>query len=358
MSVRALVRGLLVGSLLVLAGCLPYSCQRTANEALFPADSTSRRVADTVPADTLRPVGASTGTKAHPLAYPRTVRFVEGSVAVSDAERNSLFRFGPDGTFRREVADEAFAVPYLIGHRADTLVVFNAGADRIDFVVGGQRLAERAVAYDRPSREALVYMLATDAHLYAKVVGQDEGAHVARLDSTGAVVARADVGGPYWRRAGFLRAWGDSLVSLSGYRPVVQRLPRAFADGAAADSLSLVGFDSPMLERSFAYAQGDVTKPPLLTPAAAAVGDRLFVLNLRPGWVQIDVYGRDGRLQRRLLEPHRRGNRGFYPLDLDARRTDAGYRFAVAVRSPEPRLELFRWRPAAPGTESLPATDE
>jgi hypothetical protein len=285
------------------------------------------------------------------------VRFVEETVVVSDAERNSLFRFGLDGTFRREVPDEAFAVPYLIGHRGDTLVVFNAEADRIDFVAEGRRLADRAVAYDRPSREALVYMLATDAHLYAKVVGQDVGAHVARLDPTGAVEARAELGGPYWRRAGFLRTWGDSLVSLSGYRPVVHRLPRGFADGAPADSLSLVGFDSPMLERSYAYAEGDVSKPPLLSASAAAVGDRLFVLNLRPGWVQIDVYDRSGRLQRRLVEPHSGGDRGFYPLDLDVRRADAGYRLAVAVRSPEPRLQLFRWRPPTPESASQPPVE-
>lgn len=354
-SVRGLVRSLLLASLLVLVGCLPYSCQRNPNETLFPADSVSRRVADTVPTDTLRPVGTSTGTTDHPLTYPRTVRFGAGTVAVSDAERNSLFRFGPDGAFRREVTDEAFAVPYLIGHRADTLAVFNAGADRVDFVVGGRRLADRAVAYDRPTREALVYMLATDAHLYAKVVGPEVGAHVSRLGPNGAVEARAELGGPYWRRAGFLRAWGDSLASLSGYRPVVHRLPRTFPDGARADSLSLVGFDSPMLERSYAYAAGNASKPPLLTASAAAVGDALFVLNLRPGWVQIDVYDRGGRLRRRLVEPHSVGNRGFYPLDLDARRTDEGYRFAVAVRSPEPRLELFRWRPSA--SASGPATE-
>jgi hypothetical protein len=346
-SVRALVRSLLLASLFLLAGCLPYSCQRNPNETLFPADSVSRRVAETVPTDTLRPVGASTGTDAHPLTYPRTVRFVDGAVAVSDAERNSLFRFGPDGTFRHEVTDAAFAVPYLIGHRADTLVVFNAEADRVDFVAGGRRLAGRAVSYDRPTRDALVYMLATDAHLYAKVVGPTVGAHVSRLDASGAVVARAPMDGPYWRRAGFLRAWGDSLVSLSGYRPVVHRLPAAFADGARADSLALVGFDSPMLERSYAYAAGNATKPPLLTASAAAAGDRLFVLNLRPGWVQIDVYDRRGRLQRRLVEAHSGGNRGFYPLDLDVRRAPDGYHFAVAVRSPTPRLELFRWRPSS-----------
>jgi hypothetical protein len=335
---------LLVG-LLFVSGCLPYSCRREPDRALFPSDSLSRRVAGTVAADTLRAVGASAGTAAHPLAYPRTVRFVDSTLVLSDAERNSLFRFGPDGTFRREVADPAFDVPYLIGHRGDTLAVFSAGADRVDFVVDGRRLADRAVPYDRPSREALVYMLATDTALYAKVVGPATDGHVARLDGQGAVVARAPLEGPSWRRAGFLRAWGDSLVSLAGYRPVVHRLPGGFADGARPDSLALVGFDSPMLARSRAYAAGDVDKPPLLSASAAAVGDTLFVLNLRPGWVQIDAYGPDGRLRRRLVEPHRGGNRDFYAVDLDARRTDAGYRFAVAVRSPEPRLELFRWAP-------------
>jgi hypothetical protein len=100
-----------------------------------------------------------------------------------------------------------------------------------------------------------------------------------------------------------------------------------------------------MLERRYAFGQGDVTEAPLLTPAAAPVGDSLFVLNLRPGWVQIDVYDRRGRLQRRLVERHEGGSPNFYPLDLDVRRTPDGYVFAVAIRSPEPRLDLFRWQP-------------
>jgi hypothetical protein len=126
---------------------------------------------------------------------------------------------------------------------------------------------------------------------------------------------------------------------------VVDLLPLNFADGTTPDSLALVGFDSPMLERSYAFGQGDATEAPLLTPAAAPAGDSLFVLNLRPGWVQIDVYDRQGRLQRRLVEPHDEGSPNFYPLDLDVRRTAGGYIFAVTVRSPEPRLEVFRWRP-------------
>jgi hypothetical protein len=343
---RTLFRGLLLSALLVLSGCLPYSCRPDANEALFPADSLSRQVARDTPADTLRQKATLTGPKAHRLAYPRTVRFRQnGQIAASDAKRNSLFFFGADGAFQRELADSAFAVPYLIGVRSDTLVVFNAETDRIDFVTREGRVPNRSLPYERPAPETLVYMLATDTSLYAKAVGRDTGASLVRLDETGTPVARIELGGTYWRHAGFLRAWDDHLLSLSGFRPTVRRLPLDFSAGARPDSLSLVGFDSPMLERSYAYSQGDVSNPPLLTASAAPVGDTLFVLNLRPGWVQIDAYDRQGRLQRRLVEPHDVGNSNFYPVDLDVRRTADGYAFAVAVRSPEPQVKLFRWSP-------------
>jgi len=367
MHPSALRRGstLVLLGLFLFTGCLPYSCQRQANEALYPSDSLSRRVAQNVPADTLDSLWGSAGTKAHPLKHPRTVRFVDDSLlAVSDVERNSLFRFAADGRLVREAGDEGFRTPYLIGtrgdrespdarrgdqrspdsHRGDTLVVFNAGADRVDFVVDGRRRAGQSVSYERPARETLVYMLATDTTMYAKVVGRETDSFVARLDDAGQILARAPLPGPHWRYAGFLRAWGDTLVSLSGFRPVVDLLPRDFQDGTTPDSLALVGFDSPMLERRYAFGQGDATEAPLLTPAAAPVGDTLFVLNLRPGWVQIDAYDRSGRLQRRLIERHGEGSPNFYPLGFDARRTEDGYVFAVTIRSPAPRLKLLRWR--------------
>ncbi len=343
----ALRRGgaLMLLGLLLFTGCLPYSCQRQANEALYPSDSLSRQIAQDTPADTLDSLWASTGTEAHPLTHPRTVRFgAGGGLSVSDVERNSLFRFAADGRLRRELGDEGFRTPYLTGTRGDTLVVFNAGNNRIDRVAQGRRVGT-SVTYERPAPETLVYMLATDTTLYAKVVGRETDSFVARLNEEGEAVARAPLPGPHWRYAGFLRAWGGTLASLSGFRPVVDLLPRDFRDGATPDSLVLMGFDSPMLERRYAFGQGDATEAPLLTPAAAPVGDTLFVLNLRPGWVQIDAYDRSGRLQRRLVERHDEGSPNFYPLDLDVRRTADGYVFAVTIRSPEPRLEVFRWRP-------------
>lgn len=348
---RGLIRGgcLVLAGLLLMTGCLPYSCQREANKAVFPSDSLSREIARDVSSDTLDLLWTVGGTEAHPLEYPRTVRFVEGGgLAVSDAERNSLFRFTEEGEVERETSDEAFDVPYLMGSRGDTLVVFNAGADRVDRTVEGRRLTNKSFSFERPAPEALVYMMASDTSLYAKVVGEDIESYIARLDDEGRSVARAPLEGPHWRHAGFLRLWGDSVVSLSGFRPVVNLLPAAFQEESRPDTLALKGFDSPMLERSYAFAQGDVSKPPLLTPSAAPVGDLLFVLNLRPGWVQIDAYDRNGRLQHRLVERHEMGDQNFYPIALDARRSEEGYEFAVTLRSPEPQLELFRWQPSDP----------
>lgn len=330
----------------LLTGCLPYSCQPQPEKALYPTDSLSRRVAQDTPADTLELVGSTGGTDAHSLTHPRTVRFMEtGGIAVSDVERNSLFCFGAQGAFLSEAAAGDFRMPYLIGTRGDTLVVFNAETDRIDFAADGGGRIDRSISYERPAPETLVYMLATDTTLYAKVVGQRTDSFIARLNDEGQPMAQVPLEGPHWRYAGFLRAWGDSLVSLSGFRPAVDLVPRNIQDRTSRDSLALVGFDSPMLERRHAFGQGDATEAPLLTPAAAPVGDTLFVLNLRPGWVQIDAYDGDGRLQRRLVERHEEGSPNFYPLDLDARRTDTGYVFAVTIRSPKPKLKLFRWQP-------------
>ncbi|MFO8098368.1 MAG: hypothetical protein R6T83_01960 [Salinibacter sp.] len=350
---RRALRYALFAGLLLLTGCLPYSCRPQTDEALFPADSLSRQVAQQAPTDTLRQRWRTQGTDAHPLRYPRTVRFVgDSSLAVSDVDRNSLFRFEAGGDVEQEMRDDAFAVPYLAGVRQDTLIVFNAEANRFDWVAEGKRLPDRSRTIERPDEETLVYPLATDRHLYAKVVGEDIAPVLLRFDATGARRARTELPGPYWQRSGVLRAWGNRLVSVSGFRPVVHTVPGGFANGAQSDSLRLVGFDSPMLERSHAHAQGDAQKPPLLAASAAAVGDTLFVLNLRPGWVQIDAYDRQGQLQRRLVEPHDEANRNFYPVDLDVHRAGETYRFAVTVRSPEPQLRLLEWTATGPADDA------
>lgn len=330
---------------LVLTGCLPHSCQRDREHALFPADSLSRDIAASVERDTMQTVWHREATEAHPLERPRTVRLgPEGRVWVTDAQRNRLLVFGADGTRRRDVDPSGFDVPYLAGLRADTAIVFNAGADRFDWIVGASTV--RSVTFTRPDPSTLAYTLATPEALYAKVVGEDVSDVLLRLDDrTGAVAARTALPGPYWRHAGFLRAWGDSLLSLSGFRPSLQVAPLGFADDAPLDTLQLVGFDSPMLPRRYAFAQGDVTQAPLLSVGAAGAGPFLFVLNLRPGWTRIDVYDHSGRLQHVLTPATRTSRPNFYPVDVDVQSTADGYRLAVVRRAPTPRVTVYMWHP-------------
>lgn len=326
--------------LLTLTGCLPSSCQRQESRALLPADSLSRDRAAAVPMDTLRLAWQATGSEAHPLAYPRTVRFgPDGRLYVADVERNSVFVFEADGTLAAEWAPDAFEVPYLAGFRGDTVVVFNPAALRLDFVAGGTAVRSLALPAE-PRRGALVYAEAAGGAVYFKQVGEGVDGYLARVDPGGRTT-RFDLPPPYWRHAGLLRTWGDSLLSLSGYRPVVDVLS---GTPARLDTMALHGFDSPMLARSRLFLLGEVGEAPLLSSAASAAGDLLFVLNLRPGWLQIDAFDRSGLLQRRLTQPDPDLRKDFFPQDLAVRRLpDGTFEAAVVFREPWPRLDLYRF---------------
>jgi hypothetical protein len=252
-----------------------------------------------------------------------------------------LHRFARDGTHRETIAPDGADVPYLAGTRGDTLVVFNAGSNRIDLIAGGERLPAQSVTLQRPSEQSLAYVAATDTALYAKVVGSDIASTLGRVGPSGQISPAVELPGPFWRHAGFLRVWDDRLVSLTGYRPVVDLLPLS---GVATppDTLALTGFDSPMLERSYRFLQGDVDDAPVLSASAAPAGNRLFVLNLRPESVRVDVYDRDGRLQRVLAGPGGRRTGNFYPRDLDVRLVNDTLNIAVVSTLPTPEVLLYR----------------
>ncbi len=337
--------GLLLFLLLTLTGCLPSSCQRQESQALFASDSLSRRLAEAVPADSSLRLGwRTTGTAEHPLAYPRTVRFgPDGLLYVGDVERASIFVFDGDGAFVREVTADVFDVPYLAGFLADTLVVFDPSGLRLDLVAGD--VVVRSIAVEaEPQRGALVYAAAAGGAFYFKQVGHDVEGYLARLGADGRVDARQALAGPYWRYAGQLRPWGDSLLSLSGYRPVVDVVSGEPTGTLVLDTLALTGFDSPMLARSRSFALGEVGQAPLLSSSAAPAGELLFVLNLRPGWLQLDAFDHAGRLQRRLAQTAPDYQKDFFPQDLAVRRRDDGtYEAAVVFKTPEPRLDLYRF---------------
>ncbi len=328
--------------LLSLAGCLPHSCSRTESRALLPADSLSRALAAETPEDTLRHVWTAATPEDTPMKHPRTVFFgPDGRLYVGDTERNSVLVFGDDGAFVEEITDEAFEYPYLAGWRADTLLVFNPTARRLAFVSGGALRRTLATPDDLPPRGALQYMAASDSALFFKALGQNFEGYLARLDARGRIAERHALTGPYWRYAGMLRLWGDSLLSLSGFRPVIDVLT---PDGRL-DTLALTGFDSPMLARSRLFLLGETHEPPLLTSSAAASGASLFVLNMRPGWLRIDVYDHAGRLRRILTQENPSFNQEYYPADLAVRRVGRAFEIAVVAVKPAPSLDRYRWTP-------------
>jgi len=326
---------------LVLAGCLPSACNREASRALFPADSLSRAIAAQMTPDTLRFAWQTAASEAQSLEYPRTLAFgPDGQLYVADTKAGRLLVLDTTGAVVGSVREEDWSYPYLAGHRGDSIVVFQPDLHRLDVVHDGRVVRRRPTPTDLPE-DALQYAAVTDSAAYLKVVSEQADNVLARLDAQGAYAARIALPGPRWRHAGLLRPWGDSLLSLSGYRPVVDVLT---ADDTL-DSLRLVGFDSPMLARSRTFLRGDTHEAPLLTASAAAAGDYLFVLNMRPGWLRIDVYGRDGRLQQVFTQPDPGYDKQFYPMDLAARQLDADHvALAVAVAEPEPAVYLYRAR--------------
>jgi len=330
---------------LLLSGCLPSGCNIGSSDEIAPSDSLSRARAAEVPADSLYRVHAVASTEAHPMSYPRSLRYQpDGTLVVADAERNSLHYLTAEGRYDREVTSNAFDVPYLAGAVGDTLWVFNAGSDALVGVSDHEVLPETGFSIDRADAASLVYAAAHPESLYLKVLGEDIGATLYQYDWSGTVQAERTLSQPYWRYAGFLRVQGDSLWSLSGFRPVVDRLPLNLESASASpDTLALHGFDSPMLERSYAFLQGDTHEPPLLIPSATFANGRLFVLNVRSGWLQVDVFGRDGVLQHRLIEANPQPNTDFFPHDLSVHPHEDGYDIAIAVSDPDPVVVTYRW---------------
>ncbi len=345
------LRAFAAAALLLLSGCLPYSCRRQESTALAPADSLSRALALSIPMDTLalawtRPIVAERGD-----AYPRTVRFGPARadpIYLSDAAQALVFVFDLSGALVDTFA--APKIPWIAGMQGDTVAVFEPETPAMHFFAEGEPVGTIPIRDEARSDAALVYGAFGNHTIYYKRVDPETGGFVAEIDSSGHAATRHILPGPHWRHAGMLRLWGDSLLSLSGFRPVVDVIAR----DEPLDTLALHGFDSPMLARSNSWVQGDVHEAPLLTPSAAAENNLLFALNLRAGWLRIDAFDRTGRLVRRLTEPERAWDASFFPQDLTVRRqADGTWVIAVAVSSPEPELRLYRWTPTQ-RTEQTP----
>lgn len=325
-----------------LSGCLPSSCRRSESRDLFPQDSLSKAFAVSIPVDTLSVLDWIEVSDELKMEYPRTISYdTRDRMWVSDTELHTLIALGVDGSVEERIDASGFQYPYIAGFRGDTVVVFSAGTSEIVMVVSGEAVVRIPVPDDAPPRGVFRYAAANDAHVYLKVIADGFEGYIAEIAANGKVSGRWELEGPYWQYAGMLRIWGDSLLSLSGFRPMIH-LPTVHD---SVQVMPLVGFDSPMLARTRLFALGDLDQPPMLSASAVAVGELLFLLNMRPGWLRVDVYGHDGRLKNILTQPSPEFNQDYYPSDIAVRRiSETEYELAVSVIEPEPRIERYRWR--------------
>ena len=322
-------------------GCLPSSCRRIESRAVFPADSLSRQIAANITVDTLAPPTIIT---APDLGIPRTVLFGnDDQIYVGDTEHNKIFIFPPAGTSHTSFTLPNTSFPYLAGWRNDSLVVFDPESRQFHFVVDTTAMA--SVTVDQAPANSLQFALATASGLYLKAVSTRDTTHFLwKLDRTGVPVQETVLYGSSWKNAGLLRESGNRLVSLSGFYPWALFWTEDLIE--EPDTLRWWGFDSPMLRRTYAFEQGQGRGPPLITSAAAAAGEFWFVLNLRTGWLRIDIYDRSGMIQYIFEEADPGYLKDFYPIDIAAKlNPDSSFRLAVGLEARTPSIRVYRWTP-------------
>lgn len=354
--------------LLAVVGCLPTTCSRTESTALMPADSLSRSLAVEITPDTLAFIASIDLTDEDrfgtSMVHPQTVEVdASGATWMADVETGWLVRIARDGTtIPMELGGESY--PYLAGAATASSISTDGAPDMWVWQAGNAQLVRldahlglvSRTEFPLPEAAEQRYVYAVEDTIYMKRVVKDGISTWEQRTPEGVLLAAQLLPGPFWYHAGFVRAWGDRPVSLAGYRPTITTwLPApAYPGGEVSlDSLALVGFDSPVLARRRAFVDGRLAQPPLLSSAARPLGDQLFVLNLRPGWLQIDVYDRSGRLLKVLTEPDPAFNRDFFPVDLavyvdPTDDTASTIRIDVLVWKPEPSLRRYAWAPLGP----------
>jgi hypothetical protein len=332
---------------LVLSGCLPSSCKREEDRTLLASDSLSLSLAEGLAVDTLTFVWQSDA-----LEYPRTLRWGPDGLYAVDAENAAVYVFDDEGAVVRAVETDLEA-PFLAGFRGDSVVLFQPTPAAFGLYPPSGSPRTFDVAALPPDRAMLRYASVWGDGFVFKGLSETTPPFIQTLDAAGDSTGRLLLPGPFWRFAGLVKPdTGSALLSLSGFRPVVDVVPAEELRQPAGDTLDLRSLDLqgfvapiPILARSRRFALGAELDPPLLSASAAAAGDYLFVLNMRPGWLRVDAYNRDGVLQHAMTQPNPQAGRSFYPVDLDARQVPGGYELAVALKSPETLVTVFRWTP-------------
>lgn len=276
------------------------------------------------------------------LAYPRTLGYdADGRLWISDAARHVILSIDSDSNELVPQDTIPDSYPYIAGFREGSVFVFSPAFHRVYELQQGRISKEIDLEGGLPEKGGLRYVTATDSGFAVKVVATDFDGYLAELDREGKLVRKTPLNGPEWRHAGLLRSMGSQIFSLVGYLPMIDTF-----NGSEVDSLALHGFDSPMLARMLQFRTGNTDEPPLLSSSSVPAGDHWFVLNMRPGWVQVDVYSLEGELQYILTEPNPAFNQDFFPTDLAVfAHPDGGFSISISVIEPEPRVDRYYWRP-------------
>lgn len=324
--------------LMLLSGCLPSSCSRPDTHSLLPSDSLSRAIAIETPESALEFTG-QVDLDLH-IEHPRTILHDASSqkTYVSDTRSHRIVSIDRDGAVRNVTALAGVEHLFLAGIRNRHVAILEPAAPRLHFLKGDS-LSDSIDVDLELSESSLIYAAVSDHAAFIKIVDAGESSVIYRVDDDGKVTGEYELPGPHWRHAGLMRFWDDTLISLSGYRPVIDRI----SPGGIVDSLVLQGFDSPMLSRSRRFVEGSISDAPLLTSSADVESDYLFVLNLRAGWIRVDVYDQTGRLQHVLVEPDPQPRRQFYPVDLTVTAVPSGG-FEIRVLLVEPAPAVLKYR--------------
>ncbi|MDA0378660.1 MAG: hypothetical protein O2899_04130, partial [Bacteroidetes bacterium] len=294
---------------------------------------------EAMPVDTLEWV-SSTVFDQEDFRNPRTVRFLGAEdLVITDTQAHAVHYLDGQNRIVKTTLLPG-AIPYLAGVDGDSVWVFGPGDRSVRLLVGGEPQDSLRIDLGSGNERALTWVVRSQDGFISKVLDDDSGNHVAWHDASGAVVRRLELPASTWRYAGFLRPDGERLVSLSGFLPWVH-LPSE----TGLDSLRLMGFDSPMLARTLQFERGTTEQPPLLSGSADVAGGWLFVLNMRPGWLHVDVYDRDGTLRYVLTQPDPSFDKEYYPSDVAVRETAPGwFELAVTVTEPETRVDRYHWQ--------------
>ncbi len=279
------------------------------------------------------------------LAHPRTLGYdPSGVLWVTDTGNHTLLSFGVRGELVSADTLQG-SIPYLAGFMGNSVYVYSPLDHSVYLRNSTGITGPIELEGDFPEAAALSYLVRTPSGFVSKVIANEFDGYLGVHNSGGALLERVPLEGPAWRYAGLLRESTGVVYSLAGYRPVVDRLR-----GGLLDSLTLIGYDSPMLARSLQFMRGTTNQPPLLMASASIADEFMFVLNMRPGWLNIDVYNLEGRLQYILTQPNPSFSPDFYPTDIAVKRWGSDeFELAVAVTKPQPRIERYRWTPPKEG---------